>query len=705
VATVEVSPATPSIEVAESLQLSAIAKNSRGTIVSGHTASWTSSDPNVASVDSSGSITGLKGGTATITAQVDSITGTADVTVTDPVRTVVVSASTTTIEVTESVQLSAEPQDNGGNALTGRVVTWTSSDTSVATVDSTGLVESLQGGSATITAESEGVSGSLTIVVDNPPRSVEVTPNPASVDVGATIQLSATVRDLGGNDLTGYTPSWSTDDTAIATVDASGVVSGQSGGSTTINASVDDGTGTTVTGTASVDVGSPVAAVVVNPASVGLFPGEQAQTNVTLEDANGNTLTGRAVTWSSQDTAIATVDSNGLVDAVSSGSTTITAESEGVSGTVALEVLEWTQASAGDSYSCGVVSDGKGYCWGRNSTDGVLGDGTVDSGTDAAPNQDADKTEPTLIAGGIDFKMVAAGIFHTCGVSTSGQAYCWGSNGAGHLGDGSSSPSATPVMVSGSYTFTDIAPGANHACALEANGNLYCWGSNQRGQLGLGTGSQTFSNIPQRVPNLKFTSFSVGASHTCAISETAGDTYCWGAGDSGQIGDGDVLDRMAPTLVNSTEQFSVVAGGYNHNCAINASSDVYCWGTNDYGELGDGTTNPSSSPILADSSRTYTDLSLGAGSSCAIDSSADAYCWGFNGQGNLGTGTVVLSQSNPTLVSGGYSWILLGLGRQHACGLASGNADAYCWGDNEFGQVGNGTNLNNRTSPTKVLNP
>jgi uncharacterized protein YjdB len=704
VATVEISPSMASIEVAESVALTVTVKNSGGTVVTGEPVMWTSLNPTVVTIDTNGNIEGQQAGSATITAQVDTVTGMAEVTVTNPVRTVTVSGPSSPIEVTETLQLAVELADNGGNVLSGRSVTWTTMPSSVATVDTNGLVTAQKGGAVTITAQSEGVSDDLTVTVEDPPRSVDVTPDPASVDVGSTQQLSATVRDLGGNALSGFSPMWSSMDEPVATVDSNGLVTGEQGGSATITAVVDDGNGNQVMGTATVNVGAPVANVVVNPTALDLFVGEQAQINVTVEDANGNTLSGPTVTWTSQDTNIATVDSSGLVDAVAVGTATITAESGGVSATVTVEVVEWTQISAGRGYSCAVVSSGDGYCWGMNSPDGVLGNGTTDSGTFATPMGDADKDVPSLIQGGHDFQQIEAGLFHTCGLDTTGQVYCWGANGAGHLGSGASAPSAVPVAVSGSYTFVDISLGANHACALEASGNLYCWGSNQDGQLGLGSGSTSSSRVPQRVPNLTVAEFSAGASHTCATS-TAGDTYCWGSGGDGEIGDGNNTTRMSPTQISGAQQFTNLTAGWGHTCALNASSEVYCWGSNVHGELGDGTTNSSPTPLLADASHTYTELALGLGATCGIDTNMDVFCWGFNGQGNLGTGSPSGPKFNPVLLTGGYGWTHLALGRQHTCGLASGEFDAFCWGDNDNGQLGNGGTQNYLATPNMVLTP
>lgn len=709
VASVEVTPANPTIEVTDTLQLTAIAKNSRGAVVSGRSVTWTSSNPSVVQVDGSGLIEGLEGGTATITAQVDNVTGTAQVTVDNPVRTVELSPASTSVEVTHTAQLTAVLKDKGGNVVTGRTINWTSSASSIASVDANGQVTGQQGGTATITAEADGATGTADITVTAPVRALVVTPNPTTVDVGSTRQLSAEPQDAAGNALSGLTVTWSSADTNIATVNSTAAttadLSGQTSGTTSVTASVDDGAGHTASANVAVTVGATVATVELTPTSVVLFPTDQAQINVTVRDANGNALTGRTVSWTSQDPATASVDNSGLITAAAVGSTTVTATCEGVSSDVTVDVVQWSQVSAGQFYSCGVLSNGDAYCWGQNNVDGILGNGTTDSGADNQNlNHDADVSSPTAVSGSVAFASVSTGIFHTCGLTASGQAYCWGSGGAGHLGSGQFVGSSTPVAVSGAYTFDDIQLGANHTCALDTSMDLYCWGYNSDGQLGQGAGASQAYAIPQRISGHKFVALAVGANHTCGISQ-AGPTYCWGDGTLGQLGDGSGTSSDQPVQVSTSQSFERIASGYDHTCALNFAGEMYCWGQNNYSQLGNGNTTAQNSPVRADSAHTYVDLFAGAGTTCGIDANGDVYCWGFNGQGNLGNGSTANSEVSRVLVSGGYHWTEFSLGLQHSCGLASGQTGAYCWGDNDFGQVGNGTTQNLLPAPTQVVNP
>ncbi|MFP4597253.1 MAG: Ig-like domain-containing protein [Persicimonas sp.] len=704
VETVEVSPSAPTIEVTDTLQLSAVAKDSSGRIVSVPSFTWTSQDPQVVSVDSDGLIEGLEGGSASVTAQVDNVTATVDITVEDPVHSVVVSPSSSSVEVTETVQLSADLEDKAGNALSGRTVSWSSDDTDIATVDSTGQVTAVAGGTATITAESEGETGTAEVSVDDPVRSVEVTPDPASVDVGQTVTLTATPRDQGGNALSGFTITWSSNDTDIATVDSAGVASGVAEGSATISAAVDDGSGNTITGTAALTVGATVDSVTVTPQEAFIFPTEQAQLDASVEDANGNELTGRTVNWTSQDTNVATVDDAGLVTAQSVGTTTITAESEGVTDSATIDVVEWIQADVGRHYSCGVLSNNQGYCWGANTASGAIGDGTSDSSSDEdSLNHDADKTSPTLVDGDHSFATIRPGYYHTCGLTTAGEAYCWGHGGAGALGHGGGSSSAVPVAVSGGHTFAEIRVGANHTCARTASDEVYCWGANSMGQVGVGSGTSAFT-APQEITTHKFVELDVGANHSCGI-EQSGDTYCWGSNDTGQLGDGTTDDADAPVLVSTSETFVAVDVGAGHSCGINASGEVYCWGLNNYGQLGDTTTTDRHTPVRAASGNTYDELSAGGSVSCGVTSAREVYCWGFNGQGNLGNGSFNASEPDPVRLSGSYSWDMVNFAYQHSCGLAAGSPDNYCWGDNEYGQIGDGTDGNDVSVPEKVLRP
>ena len=283
--------------------------------------------------------------TVTATSEPGTLTASASVTIACaiPVATVTVSPASVSLQMGQSSQLTATPKDANGSPLTGRAITWSSSNTAIATVSGTGLVTGVAGGGpVTITATSEGQSGSASVTVTTVPvASVTVTPPSASVQVGQTVQLTATLKDANGNILTGRTVTWSSNQTTVATVNATGRVTARAAGSATITATSEGQSGTSSITVTPV----PVASVTVTPASASVAVGATVQLTATPKDANGNPLTGRVITWSSSNTAIATVSGSGLVTGVAAGGpVTITATSEGRSGSAAVTV---TTASAG----------------------------------------------------------------------------------------------------------------------------------------------------------------------------------------------------------------------------------------------------------------------------------------------------------------------------------------------------------------------
>src|SRR5437773_6683281 len=238
VATVDVAPATANVTVGGTVQLVATPRDANGTPLSGRTVSWSSSNTGVASGTGSGLVTGAGATSATGTAMSEGKSGTSAMTVTFvPVDAVAVTPASASVNEGKTVQLTATPKDGNGNPLSGRAVAWVSSNTTVATVSSSGLVTGRVAGTATITATSEGQSGTSAItVVHVPVASVTVAPPSATVQVGSTVQLTATPKDAGGNPLTGRTVTWASGNTSVATVSPSGLVSGATVGSATITA-------------------------------------------------------------------------------------------------------------------------------------------------------------------------------------------------------------------------------------------------------------------------------------------------------------------------------------------------------------------------------------------------------------------------------------------------------------------------------------
>lgn len=358
VASVTVSPATVSLVIGATTQLTAATTDSAGNSLAGRVVTWTSSAPSIATVSASGLVTAVAAGSATITATSEGMSGASAVTVdVVPVASVSVAPATSNLTVGATVQLTATTNDAAGNVLTGRPVTWSSGTPGVATVSSSGLVTAVAAGSATITATSEGKSGTAAVTVTVVPvATVSVAPPTKLLRVGTSGPLTATPKDASGNVLTGRLVTWSSNATSVATVSASGGVTAVGVGTATITATSEGQSGTaTITVTL-----VPVSSVVVSPASGGVNIGATLQLSAVTKDSAGNVLSGRVVTWSSGATTLATVSSNGLVTGLTAGSVTITATSEGKSGTAALTVIDPTSTRAGYYVTTTGTSSGDG---------------------------------------------------------------------------------------------------------------------------------------------------------------------------------------------------------------------------------------------------------------------------------------------------------------------------------------------------------
>jgi len=345
---VVVAPNPATVVVNETRPLTAEPRDSAGNPLPGRTATWTSSDDAIVTVSANGVITGRAAGTATVTATIEGQSGTTTVTVTSvkpkSVNSVTVRPLATTLPVGARQQLQATLRDDDENELRGRSVEWRSSDSTVASVSrTTGLVTARRASPTpvTITATSEGKTGSAVVtVVPAPVTSVEVTPSTASVVAGQQAQLNVTVRDANGATLTGPIPRWTSDSPDVALVSSAGLVVGQAPGTASIVASVDGKADTAVVTVtpAAPPPPTPVAEVVVTPATASVVVGATTQLRAQPQDGAGNGLGGRSITWTSSDQTVATVSNTGLVTGKAPGNATITATSEGKSGTATVTV-------------------------------------------------------------------------------------------------------------------------------------------------------------------------------------------------------------------------------------------------------------------------------------------------------------------------------------------------------------------------------
>ena len=337
--TITVVPTTAELTaLGTTVQLTAEVRDQNGGVMAGVTITWTSSDASVATVDASGLVTAEGNGMATITATAGTATGSAVVTVTQSVVLVEVSPPATELTALgETVQLAAEAFDANGQVVGGAEVSWTSSDSSVAAVDASGLVTAEGNGMATITATAGTATGSAVVTVTQSVVLVEVSPPATELTaLGETVQLAAEAFDANGQVVGGAEVSWTSSDSSVAAVDASGLVTAEGNGMATITA-----TAGTATGSAVVTVTQSVVLVEVSPPATELTAlGETVQLAAEAFDANGQVVGGAEVSWTSSDSSVAAVDASGLVTAEGNGMATITATAGTATGSAVVTVTQ-----------------------------------------------------------------------------------------------------------------------------------------------------------------------------------------------------------------------------------------------------------------------------------------------------------------------------------------------------------------------------
>ena len=533
---------------------------------------------------------------------------------------------------------------------------------------------------------------------------------PSGVKIGGSAQLSVRAYDSFESSVDGCVPVlWSTNAPTVATVDSTGRVVGVSTGSATITVSV---------GGKTQDAIINVGATAGSAASITAVAGDQQWGSVSIalpvagqfivRDSAGEPVAGAPVTLTvsagslgGSGSAVVNTDGNGIATAMpwlapaTASSPTMQASVGGSvpTASIAANVL----ASPIGRTTCMYDVWGN-RCWG-NGTTGQLGNGT--NTNSAAP--------VAIIADLTAFKVSGGSHFgdHFCGLDASGAAYCWGSNTAGQLGDGTRTDRNVPTAVAGGLAFAQLTMGMEHTCGVTTSGDVYCWGISNAGQLGDSTiGTSRIVPTKAKTPaGVVFAQVAAGYNHTCATS-VAGDVYCWGINTFGQLGDGTIssVPRPYPALISGGQKLTKIAAGPAGGCGLTSAGAAWCWGGNFNGQLGNGTLTNSASPVLVQGGNVFTAITMGVNRACGekgTDGENTVWCWGAN-FGGLGDGTVI-DRTQPTLLPHTLAKLshfgTSGVG--HACGLGIGGSQVLCWGGNAGGQLGDGSTTT-RNSPRAV---
>ncbi len=263
----------------------------------------------------------------------------------------------------------------------------------------------------------------------------------------------------------------------------------------------------------------------------------------------------------------------------------------------------WAQVATSSEYACAIAYDSKAYCWGTNGNGQLGNNTTVESLIPVAVYASGVLSDKTILA-------ITAHDGYTCVIASDNLAYCWGANGSGQLGNNSTTDSLVPVAVNttgvlSGKTMVAIAAGGGHTCAIASDNNAYCWGANPFGQLGNNSDSDSLVPVAVNTTGVlsgkTILSIKTGSNHTCAIASD-NQAYCWGNNWAGQLGNNSTTESYVPVAVNTT---GVLSGktvvnidvGDSFSCAIDSSSQSYCWGSNSNGQLGNNSIVESHVPV------------------------------------------------------------------------------------------------------------
>jgi alpha-tubulin suppressor-like RCC1 family protein len=619
------------------------------------------------------------------------------------------------------------------------------------------------------------------------PATVNVTGPTTIGSLGSTIKLTATVLDGSGSPMSGVVVQWSSSNSAVASIDgATGTVKAIGPGSVTLRATADGTVGSHDVSVAQI----PFSLTITSPTDTLRALTATVSCTAAVKDSGGALIVAQGVVWSSSNPAIVSVTDQGVATAVTNGPVFVRAQAGSVLDSIALAVHQRASAASstlrqtssqlmvGDTVRISVEardSLNQRLAFGGSSvtvsaaafggaSSGLFspvvdnGDGTYSETivatamgspthlTVAIDGRSVTASPVISVLGFIKISVYSAGFPVTCGILTTQELYCWGSQAGGMRGDGSSSPTVsdpTPTLVSGGLRWTDVTTALTAACGI-ANAKVYCWGSASGGQLGNGTTNGNYSTPLLVAPESSFVSIKMGLSFGVCALTVAHSGMCWGGGTWGRLGNGADTTASRPVGVNGGNRFGDLATSYAGSCGITQAGAALCWGYYSvlgmgYGPYPDdcGGVQCSKSPVavtggitfrpviihdgntacaIATNDKTYcwgqiaqevpgapvfTALAAGDLDYCGLAPTGTVYCWGTNRNGRFGSPPdASVYQSTPLAVPGGQNFTQIAMSQNHMCAIAS-DGNAWCWGSNGNGELGDRTTTPSRT-PVRV---
>lgn len=351
----------------------------------------------------------------------------------------------------------------------------------------------------------------------------------------------------------------------------------------------------------------------------------------------------------------------------------------------------FTRLVVGLNFACAQDSRNDIWCWGSN-TNGQLGTGDSTSTYTPTPVEKPD---------GISFSdKLSSGINHTCVVDTNGDNWCWGDNSYGQFGNLSNSPSNSPVTTSmpPGISFTAVAAGFDHTCAIDTIGNAWCWGSNGSGQLGNNSSANSWVPVPVEMPqNKSFNFIAAGGQISCA-TDTDGGLWCWGSNYYGLVGVDYAWTPQSITVPSAAAAINFISITDAHACVLDTAGNGFCWGDNSYGAIGAGNRDPANTPtpVLMPTGAVFNSIAVskrnsqGRSYTCASDTLNRLWCWGSNGSQELGIagGTTYYHTPQQSIASSGILVSASIAVKNWYTGFVDTNGKIQSWGDNYSGQLG-----------------